>query len=133
MCSRCILNMFYLDVAKVYIAMAIHICFNISNVCCKRFYLDVAYVAVARHVCCKCIFQMFHMFQTYVTSVLFGCCIYFRHMLQASIQEILSVLDVYCKCVSRCCSCYKHMLQTCVYKYFTCFRHMLQKCFMLRH
>jgi hypothetical protein len=28
----------------------------------------------AIHVCFKCIFQMFYLFQTYVASVLFGCC-----------------------------------------------------------
>jgi hypothetical protein len=28
----------------------------------------------AIHVCFKCIFQMFYLFQTYVASVSFGCC-----------------------------------------------------------
>jgi hypothetical protein len=49
-------------------------------------YLDIAYVALAIHVCCKCIFQMFQLFQTYVASVLSGCCICcsaHTHMLQA--------------------------------------------------
>ena len=36
------------------------------------FYLDVAYVALAIHVCCKCIFQIFQLFQTYVASVVSG-------------------------------------------------------------
>jgi hypothetical protein len=31
------------------------------NVAC--FHMDVAYVAIAIHVCCKCMFQMFHLFQ----------------------------------------------------------------------
>jgi hypothetical protein len=40
------------------------------------FHLDVAYVAVAIHVCCKCMLQMFNLFLTYVASVLSRCCIY---------------------------------------------------------
>jgi hypothetical protein len=30
--------------------------------------LDVAYVAMAIHVCCKYLFRMFHLRQTYVAS-----------------------------------------------------------------
>jgi hypothetical protein len=29
----------------------------VSDVCCKCFYLNVAYVIVVIHICCKCIFQ----------------------------------------------------------------------------
>jgi hypothetical protein len=35
---------------------------------------DVAHVAMTIYVYFKCMFQMFHLFQTYVASVLFGCC-----------------------------------------------------------
>jgi hypothetical protein len=35
------------------------------------FHLDVAYVAVAMHICCKRIFQMFHLFQRYVVASVF--------------------------------------------------------------
>jgi hypothetical protein len=35
---------------------------------------DVAHFVMAVHVCFKCMFQMFHLFQTYVAIVLFGCC-----------------------------------------------------------
>jgi hypothetical protein len=31
-------------------------------------YLDVVYVAVAISICCMSMFQMFHMFQTYVLA-----------------------------------------------------------------
>jgi hypothetical protein len=44
-------------------------CFDCFKCMLQVFYLDVAYVAVAIDVCCKCIFQMFHLFQTYVASV----------------------------------------------------------------
>jgi hypothetical protein len=36
--------------------------------------LNVAHVIMAIHVCFKCMFQMFHLFQMYVVSVLSGCC-----------------------------------------------------------
>jgi hypothetical protein len=48
------LQMLYIDVAKVD-----H---------------GVAYVVMAIHVCFKCMFQMFHLLQTNVASVLSGCC-----------------------------------------------------------
>jgi hypothetical protein len=34
---------------------------------------DVAHVLMAIHVCFRCMFQVFHLFQIYVTSVLSGC------------------------------------------------------------
>jgi hypothetical protein len=37
------------------------------------FYLDVAYIAVAIHIGCKRMFQMFHLFQTYVAASA-SCC-----------------------------------------------------------
>jgi hypothetical protein len=117
-----------------YVAMAIlaSVCFKCFS-CFKRilqlFYLDIAYVAVAIYVCCRCMFQMFHLFRTYIASVSSGCCIGFRHMLQASIQNISSISDMLQMCLSRCCSCYTHMLQTYVCKCFICFRRMFQKCF----
>jgi hypothetical protein len=40
---------------------------NVSCGCCKVDW-DVAYVAMAIHVCCKCLFQMFHL------CVLDACC-----------------------------------------------------------
>jgi hypothetical protein len=30
---------------------------------------DLAHVALAIHVCFKCMFQMFHLYQTYVASI----------------------------------------------------------------
>jgi hypothetical protein len=35
---------------------------------------DIAYVAMAIHICVKCMFLMFHLFQTYVASVSSACC-----------------------------------------------------------
>jgi hypothetical protein len=35
---------------------------------------DIAHDVIAIHVCFKCMFQMFYLFQTYVTSILSGCC-----------------------------------------------------------
>ena len=35
---------------------------------------DVTHVVIAIHICFKSMFQMFHLFKTYVASVLSGCC-----------------------------------------------------------
>jgi hypothetical protein len=71
--------------------------------CCKlqvaSFYLDVAVVI---HICCKCMLQIFQLFQTYVASVLFECCICcngYIHMLQAYVSNVSPVSYVFCsKC-----------------------------------
>jgi hypothetical protein len=58
----------------------LHICWNsytyvasVRFICFRRmlqvFYLDVPSVSVAIHVCCKRLFKMFQLFQTYVASV----------------------------------------------------------------
>jgi hypothetical protein len=70
------------------------------------------------HVYCKCMFQMFHLFQTYIATILSRCCIYFsgdKQMLQVSIQKCFicfrHMLQLF---LSRCCiycGCYTHMLQ----------------------
>jgi hypothetical protein len=44
---------------------------------------DATYVAMAIHVCCKRLFQIFHLFfRRMLQMCLFGCCICFTHMLQ---------------------------------------------------
>jgi hypothetical protein len=66
----------------------------------QLFYLNVAYVAVAMHVCCKYLFRMFHLLQTYVAIVLSECCICcssYTHMLQAYVPNVSSASDVCCK------------------------------------
>jgi hypothetical protein len=90
-CFRGMLQVFHMDVSKVY--------------------RDVAHVAMIVHVCCKRLFQMFHLFfQRNVASVSYeyfksisGCCTCCNgctRMLQASVLNISSVFtDICCKCV----------------------------------
>jgi hypothetical protein len=64
---------------------------------------DITHVVMVIHICFKCMFQIFHLFQTYVASVLSrccksrsGCCIYI--MLQANIFKCSQVFHTYvCK------------------------------------
>jgi hypothetical protein len=35
---------------------------------------DVAHLAMAIHICLKCMYKIFYLFRTYVASVSFGCC-----------------------------------------------------------
>jgi hypothetical protein len=94
-CCKRLFKMFYLF--QIYVARSgCFICFthtlqkyipNVSSVfslmlqqlfsCCKLqvFYLNIAYVTVAIHICCKCMFQIFYVFHMYVVSVLTRCCI----------------------------------------------------------
>ena len=107
-CFRGTLQVFYMDVAKVYrdvahVAMAIHVCCKrpfqmfylpFSNVCCKCAYLDVAYVSC---ICCKCFIWMLCMF-TMVSSVFSvfasasdACFKCFRCMLQVFYIDVAKV------------------------------------------
>jgi hypothetical protein len=76
--------------------------------------LDVAYVAMVIHVCYKLLFLMFHlfsqtyvasvfiwilhMFRTYVTSVLFECCVCFTMIFKCFPCVFVSVSDACFKC-----------------------------------
>jgi hypothetical protein len=80
---------------------------------------NVTYVAMAIHICCKCLFQMFQQFQMDVVHVLSGCCIYFTVMLQVFHPDVAYV--------------FMHMLQVfhldvayVLQWLHTCFRCMLQ-------
>jgi hypothetical protein len=78
-CFTCFIGMsqvFHMDVAKVN--------------------QDVAYVAMAIYACCKCLFQMFHLFirsmlhafyvdAAYVSRI---CCIRYTHMLQVFYLDV---------------------------------------------
>jgi hypothetical protein len=69
---------------------------------------DVAHVAMAIHICFKCMFQMFHMFfQTFVLNVSSRCCICFTCMLQVFYLDVVYV----CKSFQALCKCFIRMLQ----------------------
>jgi hypothetical protein len=93
MCFIRILQVFYLDIVKAdldvaYVAMAIH-------VRCKCMF---QIFQLFSDICCKCIFQMFELFQTYIASVLSGCCkaylnvIYIAMTIQICFKCILHML-----------------------------------------
>ena len=54
---------------------------SVSDVCCKRFYLDVTYVS---HICCKSMFQIFQLFYSYVAVSVFMLLVYVLNILSAS-------------------------------------------------
>jgi hypothetical protein len=58
---------------------------------------DIAYVVIAIHVCFKCMFQMFHLFQTNIAGVLSGCC------------KSRSRYCIYMHVVSICFKCFIYM------------------------
>jgi hypothetical protein len=88
------LQVFHLDIAKV-----------------DR---DVAHVAMAIHVCFKCIFQMFNLFfQTFVASVSSGCCICFICMLQVfywMLDMFVRVFKYFASVSDACCKCFSYFI-----------------------
>jgi hypothetical protein len=107
---RCVLHMFHLDVTKVdlvlhmlqglytYVVSVCFKCLAVSNICYKCFIwilhmLQWLYMYVAS-VCFTCFRPMLQMFYLDVAYIA-----YFRHMSQASIQNVSSISDVCCKCV----------------------------------
>jgi hypothetical protein len=74
------------DMLQAYVSSVL----GFSHACCKVFHVDVAkvdrdaaYVAMVVHICCKQLFQMFHLFfRRMLQMCLFGCCICFTHMLE---------------------------------------------------
>jgi hypothetical protein len=85
---RCILLMFYLDVAKVDLVLqsiytyVASVCFNCFKRMLQVFYLDIAYVGVAIHVCCnsQCFTRfipmlLFHLDVAYISDICCKCLI----------------------------------------------------------
>jgi hypothetical protein len=102
-CFRCFVHMFqvlHADVAKVD--------------------QDVAYVAMIAHVCCKCLFPMFHLFffRRMLQMCLSGCCICFTYILQVFYLDVAYV----CNCLSCVFAC----VSGAYYECFSCFVCILQ-------
>jgi hypothetical protein len=73
-CFRGMLQVFYMDVAKIY--------------------WDVAHVAMVVHICHKHLFQIFHLFFRRMLQVcLFGCCIYVSHICSKFYLDVSYVLQ----------------------------------------
>ena len=100
-CFICIFQVFHMDVAKVdqdvaYVA-------SVSEACCKRLFkmvhlsqtyvASVFYLDVARvsHICCKSMFEVFQLFPSYVV---FSCC-----KLQVFYLDVAYVSHICCKCM----------------------------------
>jgi hypothetical protein len=76
---------------------------------------DVICVAMVVHVCSKSLSPMFHLFFRRMLQVcLFGCCIYFTHMLQVFYLDVANVRNVFqvffsvtnaCFICFLCCKC----------------------------
>jgi hypothetical protein len=74
-CFRGMFQIFHMDVAKV-----------------DR---DVTHVASVSEACCKCLFKMFHLFQTYVASVLIWMLYMFSHICCKSIFQMFQLFYSY--------------------------------------
>ena len=65
---------------------------------------NVAHVAMVIHVCCKSLFKMFHMFQTYVASALSIYCLYCNGYVACVCSKMFYLFQMYIAIVlSECC------------------------------
>jgi hypothetical protein len=95
------LHVFHLDVAKVdrdvaHVAIAIRIC-------CKCMF---QMFQLFREACCKCVYQMFQLFHLNIAYVSYGCCICcsdYTCMLQVCVPNVSPVSDVCCMAIHICC------------------------------
>jgi hypothetical protein len=60
-----------------------------------------------RSRCCNTYIKIFHLFQRYIASVLSRYCICFTHMLQVHVSNVTVFLDVYCICFIPSVSCFR--------------------------
>jgi hypothetical protein len=99
---------------------------------------DVAHVVMAIHVCFKCMFQMFDLFQTNVASVLSECCkvdmnVAYTCILQIYVSSVFMYvclqvfhLDVACVCngfqmfSGHFCKCFRRLFQVFHLSSFVC-------------
>jgi hypothetical protein len=114
-CFIYMLQVFHVDVAKVdqdvaYVAMVIHIC-------CKHLFLMFqlfqtydahVYLGVAyvSHLCCKCFIQMLHRLHTYVASVSSRCCICFAIATHVFSSCFTRMLQVFQLFLDIYCKCF---------------------------
>jgi hypothetical protein len=110
-CFRCfsrfkgMLQLFLMDVAKVD--------------------WDVAYVASVSETCCKRMFKMFHLFYTYVASVLIRMFAYVSYICCNNMFHMFCLFQTYIPSVlSECCICYNDYVASVCSKCF-CFSRML--------
>ena len=82
---------------------------------------DVAYVASVSEACCKCLFKMFYLFQTYVASAFYLHVAHVSHLCCKSTFEMFQLFQSYvaisvfmlqfASVLSGCCICFTQMLQ----------------------
>jgi hypothetical protein len=109
-------------VSDIYIAY-------VSSGCCKS-RSDVAYVAMAIHVCCKCFISILHMLQwhirmlqVYISKRFICFCKCFIWMLQMFQWLYIYVTSVYSKFI-----CFRRMLQMCLFGCCCCYTHVINVC-----
>jgi hypothetical protein len=135
---RCMLHMFHLNIVKInlvlYILQWLYTC--VVSICFKGFscfkhmlqvfHLDVAYIAVAIHICCNCVFQMFQLFHldlacfhldvAYVAVSIHVCCKCMLQMFNLFLTYVASVL-------SRCCIYIAVVIHICCKRMFQLFQY----------
>jgi hypothetical protein len=86
---------------------------NICRVDFRKVDWDVIYVASVLEACCKRLFKMFHLFQTYVASVFYLDAAYVSHLCCESMFEMFQLFQSYVaiSVISGYCVCFIHLFQ----------------------
>ena len=89
---------------------------------------DVEHVAMAMHVCFKCIFQMFYLYQTYVARFLSGCCksrsrcYVYMHVASLFFKCFILLLQVFHLDVAYVCNDFQEFLGVFASVSYACFK-----------
>jgi hypothetical protein len=98
---------------------------NALEVCCKCFIhmLDVAYVAMVVHVCCKRLSPMFHLFFSHVCCN----CVYLdvAYVSHICCKYFIWMLRIFAIVFKRFCKCFRHM--------FKCFSYVFKRILQVLH
>jgi hypothetical protein len=80
-----------------------HLMLHMFHLVLHMFHLNVAYVALAIHICCKCIFkcficfrrmlQVFYLYVSYVAMGVYVCCKYMHYKKSVNLWWKISVMD----------------------------------------
>jgi hypothetical protein len=86
---------------------------NICRVDFEKVDRDVIYVASVLEACCKRLFKMFYLFQTYVASVFYLDAAHVSHLCCESMFEMFQLFQSYVaiSVISGCCVCFIHLFQ----------------------
>jgi hypothetical protein len=88
----------------MYVVSVCSKCFTYFKYMLQVFYLDVAYVVVVIHICCKRVFQLFHLVSICCSRCCSPCTMTHRHARVASTHPVLPIFVMRVSSNNRTCT-----------------------------